>query len=120
VGRLRLEAHEGLDRAGGPALGACLQPPPHGWSAMVDELGVGLGAKAGVVDDLRPHRSEDAVAPRGARAHGDQRVHVHAEAVAERPPGRDVEALAGPELDERRGKGQFLGDPSATAAAARA
>ncbi len=54
------------------------------------------------MDDLRVHRHEDRIDPRGARADGDERVHRGA-AVAPRAPGGPVEAAAGPELDERRG-----------------
>jgi len=57
--------------------------------------------EACLVDDLREQRHEDAVPPGRGRADDDERVHRQA-AVAERPPGCDVEPPAGPDLDDRR------------------
>ena len=54
------------------------------------------------MDPVRPDRDRDAVRPGRRRPDRDERVHRGA-AVPSGPPGRAVEAAAGPGLDDRRG-----------------
>ena len=99
----RLEADQPPDRGRGAALGPGLEPSPEEHEAEDDrrrvEVADGLDARRH--HDLRPQRHEHGVGPRRGRADGDQRVHRRA-AVPPRPPRSAVEALAGPQLDERR------------------
>ena len=101
-GGLRLQADESADRARRLALGPLLEPATDEDEPDDDRGGVevGLRVEAGLVDDLRVHRHEHAVGPRGRGTDGDQRVHRGA-AVAAGLPGRSIEPAAGPELDER-------------------
>ena len=99
----RAEADQAMDRAGRPALGPRLEPAPEQDEADDDRrrIEVGDGLDTGRDDQVRPHGDHDAVGPGSRGADRHERVHV-GRPVACRPPGRAVEAAAGPELDERR------------------
>jgi hypothetical protein len=103
AGGLGLQPDEALDGAGRLAPRTELEPSPEEHEADDDGRGVeiGLGVEPGLVDDLRPHRDEDRIRPGRGRADDDEGVHRRP-AVPEGPPGRAIEAPAGPELDEGR------------------
>ena len=101
-GRRRAEAEERLDRSGGAALGARLQPSAEQDEADDDRrrVEVVLVAEAGRHDRLRQERDEHRVRVGGHRAEGDERVHRRV-AVPRGLQRRDQEAPSEDELDDR-------------------
>ena len=105
----RAERGKPADRAGRPALGPRLEPPPEQDQTDDDGRGVEVGHRldAGRFDRAGPEGDDGAVGPGRGRADRDERVHVRG-AVPCRAPGRAVERATGPELDER---GRDQGEP---------
>ena len=103
AGGRRLEADQPPDRAGRAALGPGLEPSPEQHEAEDDRRGVEVaaGSMPAAITTSGHRVTNTRVGPSRGRADGDQRVHRRA-AVPPRPPRSPVEALAGPDLDERR------------------
>ena len=104
AGRARLQPDELAHGVAGLALGARLEQAAEEDQRDDERGGVEVHrlAEAGVLERLREEHAGDAVQVGRRGAHGDQRVHVRAEAVAQAGPRGRVELPAHPELHRRR------------------
>jgi len=103
-GRARLQADELAHSLAGLALGARLQQTAEEDQRDDERRRVEVHrlAEAAVGEPSREEDARHAVEVGRRRAHGDERVHVGAEAVAQRRPGSGVELAAHPELHRCR------------------